>query len=126
MIGLHIGLRHSFWPMMGRHSGIQLEHDPFRKTASHFSGSRSNYPAMSLKETPDAMSSILPARDWSNINWADADPSAIARWIAGLPLPATEQHGPHLPFATDVKIGEAYLARVRALLPDSLPVTFLP
>jgi creatinine amidohydrolase len=81
---------------------------------------------MSLKETPDAMSSILPARDWSNINWADADPAAIARWIAVLPLAATEQHGPHLPFATDVMIGEAYLARVRALLPDSLPATFLP
>src|SRR6201992_3036333 len=100
MIGLHIGLRHSFWPMMGRHSGFQLEHDPFRKTASHFSGSCSNYPAMSLKETPDAMSSILPTRDWSNINWADADTSAIARWIAGLPVAPTQPDRPHLPLAT--------------------------
>jgi creatinine amidohydrolase len=71
------------------------------------------------------MSSILPARDWSDINWSDADPAAIASWIAILPLAATEQHGPHLPLATDVMIGEAYLARVRELLPDTLPVTFL-
>ena len=43
-----------------------------------------------------------------------------------LPLAATEQHGPHLPLETDVLIGEAYLARVRELLPVALPVTFLP
>ena len=49
-----------------------------------------------------------------------------ARWIAVLPLAATEQHGPHLPLETDVLIGEAYLARVRELLPAALPVTFLP
>jgi creatinine amidohydrolase len=72
------------------------------------------------------MSSILPARDWRDINWADADPAAIAHWIAVLPLAATEQHGPHLPLETDVMIGEAYLARVRDLLPNTVPVTFLP
>lgn len=43
-----------------------------------------------------------------------------------LPLAATEQHGPHLPFETDVMIGEAYLARVRELLPSDIPATFLP
>jgi creatinine amidohydrolase len=49
-----------------------------------------------------------------------------ARWIAVLPLAATEQHGPHLPLGTDILIAEAYLARVRALLPDDLRATFLP
>ena len=49
-----------------------------------------------------------------------------ARWIAVLPLAATEQHGPHLPVETDVLIAEAYLARVRQLLSSTLPVTFLP
>jgi creatinine amidohydrolase len=43
-----------------------------------------------------------------------------------LPLAATEQHGPHLPLRTDVLIAEAYLERVRGLLPDSIPATFLP
>ena len=43
-----------------------------------------------------------------------------------LPLAATEQHGPHLPTGTDIMIAQAYLARVRELLPDHLAVTFLP
>ena len=42
-----------------------------------------------------------------------------ARWIAVLPLAATEQHGPHLPLETDVLIADAYLARVRELLPQT-------
>lgn len=49
-----------------------------------------------------------------------------ARWIAVLPLAATEQHGPHLPVGTDIMIAEAYLARVKALLPVTVPATFLP
>jgi creatinine amidohydrolase len=68
----------------------------------------------------------VPTRDWTDINWAEVDPKAVARWIAVLPLAATEQHGPHLPFSTDVMIARAYLARVRELLPDTVPATFLP
>jgi creatinine amidohydrolase len=67
-----------------------------------------------------------PPRDWTAIHWPDIAPQDTARWIAVLPLAATEQHGPHLPLRTDVLIGDAYLARVRELLPDSIPATFLP
>jgi creatinine amidohydrolase len=67
----------------------------------------------------------VPARDWIEIDWTSVDKITAARWIAVLPLAATEQHGPHLPVETDVLIGEAYLARVRELLPAALPATFL-
>ncbi|MFH1343166.1 MAG: creatininase family protein [Pseudomonadota bacterium] len=72
------------------------------------------------------MTSPLPPRDWAEIDWSSISSTDAARWIAVLPLAATEQHGPHLPVETDVMIGEAYLARVRELLPQDIPATFLP
>jgi creatinine amidohydrolase len=72
------------------------------------------------------MTSLLPPRDWTEIRWPDISGSSPARWIAVLPLAATEQHGPHLPLGTDVMIAQAYLARARELLPAAIPVTFLP
>ena len=63
------------------------------------------------------MTSTVPPRDWTDIHWPEIASTAAARWIAVLPLAATEQHGPHLPVGTDVMIAEAYLARVRELLP---------
>jgi creatinine amidohydrolase len=69
---------------------------------------------------------MTPPRDWTAIHWQDVAKEDAARWIAVLPLAATEQHGPHLPLRTDALIAEAYLARVRDLLPARLPVTFLP
>ena len=72
------------------------------------------------------MTSSVPPLDWTDIHWPDIAGSDAARWIAVLPLAATEQHGPHLPFETDVLIGEAYLARVRELLPAKIPATFMP
>jgi len=67
-----------------------------------------------------------PPRDWTAIRWPDVTEEDAARWIAVLPLAATEQHGPHLPLRTDVLIAGAYLERVRGLLPSSIPATFLP
>lgn len=46
--------------------------------------------------------------------------------IAVLPLGATEQHGPHLPFETDTLIAEAVASRLKTHLAGELQVTFLP
>ena len=69
-----------------------------------------------------------PKRDWMEMTWQEIAEAGAAtgRWIAVLPLAAVEQHGPHLPLGVDTFIAEAYLARVRKILPDQLPVTFLP
>jgi creatinine amidohydrolase len=72
------------------------------------------------------MTSTLPPRDWIDIGRPELAAPDRARWIAVLPLAATEQHGPHLPLETDVLIAQAYLARVRELLPEKTPVSFLP
>src|SRR3954449_1170752 len=72
------------------------------------------------------MTSIVPPRDWTEVRWPDIAAGETAAWIAVLPLAATEQHGPHLPVGTDIMIAQAYLARVRELLPDRIPATFLP
>jgi creatinine amidohydrolase len=85
-----------------------------------------SYPANRLKEMFRSMTSTVPSRDWTEIHSPDIAGNEPARWIAVLPLAATEQHGPHLPVGTDVMITQAYLARVRELLSDSIPATFLP
>ena len=102
--GFMIGLRRSFWPMIGGTG---------RGSAS--SATNTNYLANPLKETFRSMTPFLPPRDWTDIHWPDIAAAAPARWIAVLPLAATEQHGPHLPLGTDVMIAQAYLARVREL-----------
>ncbi len=68
----------------------------------------------------------LPKRNWMEMTWQDIAGAETARWIAVLPLAAVEQHGPHLPLGVDTFIAEGYLERVQAILPDDLPVTFLP
>jgi creatinine amidohydrolase len=70
----------------------------------------------------------LPRRDWTEMTWQEiaGAGATTARWIAVMPLAAVEQHGPHLPLGVDSFIAEAYVARVRKILPDQLPVTFLP
>jgi creatinine amidohydrolase len=68
----------------------------------------------------------IPPHDWSEIRPSDVDRAVARDWIAVLPLAATEQHGPHLPFETDTMIAQAYLARVREIVPKGLPATFLP
>jgi len=59
--------------------------------------------------------------DWLNLTTQEF----TADRIAVLPVAAVEQHGPHLPVGVDTYIAEAYLARVRALLPKDTPALFL-
>src|SRR5689334_7791370 len=102
-----------------------MAHDGRPRVRMHPWKAATNYLANRQNETLRIMTKV-PPRDWNAIAWPEVSAADVARWIAVLPLAATEQHGPHLPLETDVMIGEAYLERVRQLMPASLPVTFLP
>ena len=67
-----------------------------------------------------------PARFWKDMTTADFATADTSRWIALLPVAAIEQHGPHLPVATDTTINEGCVAAMLAKLPECLPVTVLP
>ena len=69
---------------------------------------------------------MLPTRYWQDMTTRDFVDGDTASWIAVLPVAAIEQHGPHLPVYTDTCIAEGMIARAIELLPEDLPVTFLP
>ncbi|SFU80653.1 MULTISPECIES: creatininase family protein [unclassified Methylobacterium] len=68
----------------------------------------------------------MTARFWSELTTEDLARRDMKRAIAVLPVAAIEQHGPHLPLATDTLIAEGYLARVRDHAPPDLDVLLLP
>ncbi|MDR7035532.1 MULTISPECIES: creatininase family protein [Methylobacterium] len=68
----------------------------------------------------------MPFRSWGDLTTQDLAGREAGRTIAILPVAAIEQHGPHLPLATDLIIAEGYLARLAALVPDDLDVLALP
>lgn len=61
--------------------------------------------------------------DYTSREFEGLDADAV---IAVLPIAATEQHGPHLPVATDHAIMAGMLDTVFPLLPDDLDVRVLP
>lgn len=69
---------------------------------------------------------MLPKPYWQDMTTVDFQSLDVDRTIAVLPIAAIEQHGPHLPVATDHAIAEACINRVVELLPEDLGVTFLP
>jgi len=66
------------------------------------------------------------ARFWQDLTTEDFAALDPARAIALLPVGAIEQHGPHLPLATDTCIVEGIVARALELLPDQASVLVLP
>jgi creatinine amidohydrolase len=63
---------------------------------------------------------------WGDLTTTDFDGGALKDAVAILPVAAIEQHGPHLPLATDAIINEGVIAAACALLPARLPVVILP
>lgn len=68
----------------------------------------------------------MTARFWSELTTEDLARRDMGQAIAVLPVAAIEQHGPHLPLATDTLIAEGYLAQVRDHAPPDLDVLLLP
>lgn len=67
----------------------------------------------------------FPRRLWVDMtteDFAGASPDTVVV----LPVAAIEQHGPHLPVYVDACINAGVVERTLALLPEDLPVTFLP
>ncbi len=63
---------------------------------------------------------------WSDWSWRDFAATDMSRFIAVLPVAATEQHGPHLPVGVDNYINQGYLDRAVKLTPDDMPALYLP
>ena len=62
-------------------------------------------------------------QDFTTSDFARLDP---ADTVALLPVAAIEQHGPHLPLATDALINEAIVSETMKLLPEHCTVLVLP
>ena len=66
----------------------------------------------------------MPVRSWGDLTTLDC--GALSGAVAVLPVAAVEQHGPHLPLATDVIIAEGYLARLAAHVAADVDALVLP
>jgi creatinine amidohydrolase len=67
-----------------------------------------------------------PNRKFAEMSQADLACADTSRWIAVLPLAATEYHGPHLPPETDAIIAGEICERLARKIDADMPVTFLP
>jgi len=65
-------------------------------------------------------------RDWQGLTSAELAAAAADDPVAVLPLAAVEQHGAHLPLATDCLIGAGLLEAAAARLPADCPALRLP
>jgi creatinine amidohydrolase len=70
--------------------------------------------------------SRFPRKFWEDMTTADFAELDHERVVAVLPVGAIEQHGPHLPVSVDTAIVNGIVRRIIELLPDDLPIMFLP
>lgn len=68
----------------------------------------------------------LPSGYWQELATTDFARVDPARTIALLPVAAIEQHGPHLPLATDALINEGVVSEALRRLPATASVLVLP
>src|SRR5258707_7334944 len=69
---------------------------------------------------------VPDARNFAYLNWKQVDALPRESTLLVLPTAAIEQHGPHLPLATDTLINNLLLGKALELLPAELPVYALP
>jgi len=69
---------------------------------------------------------IPDARNFAYLNWKQVDALPRESTLLVLPTAAIEQHGHHLPLATDTLINNVLLARALNLLNPELPIYALP
>jgi creatinine amidohydrolase len=69
---------------------------------------------------------ISDARNFAYLNWNQVDALSRESTLLVLPTAAIEQHGPHLPLATDTLINNLLLGHALEKLSPELPVYALP
>jgi creatinine amidohydrolase len=69
---------------------------------------------------------IPDARNFAYLNWKQVDELPRDRTLLVLPTAAIEQHGHHLPLATDTLVNNLLLGHALGKLPADLPVYALP
>jgi creatinine amidohydrolase len=69
---------------------------------------------------------IPDSRNFAYLNWKQVDALPRESTLLVLPTAAIEQHGPHLPLATDTLINNLLLGRALEKLAPDLPVYALP
>ncbi len=65
-------------------------------------------------------------RRWDELTTVDVEALPARDPVVVLPLAAVEQHGPHLPLATDLLLGMGLLEEAFGALPDDFPAWALP
>jgi creatinine amidohydrolase len=69
---------------------------------------------------------IPDARNFAYLSWKQVDALSREETLLVLPTAAVEQHGHHLPLATDTLLNNFMLGKALELLPAEMPVYALP